>query len=520
MSWIEVKRDLVSKIWMNESGQFRFETRLGTVLHYPTAGPDSTVCDGEVDFSPVRVNNAQLDGWKATVANWHYTLGIPSEYPGQDGWVGMGGRQGQNWLKYRLVRCGYLHWPTRAWEDVGGSPTYDRAYLTRETDSLNIGPNNQTIDVAQNVEWKNIWTTPGAGEVYAQWRVEGKYLKEDVAINQAAREWITVNRPPSTTPLETYFGLVFQVDASDIPYWTKAGIAQDKDGDFDDTGGDFRLQDNLGRHLARMPASHVSSGGEVVNCKKRFWKDGDGNHYLLVGAPVLEVNGLPPGDLVFDPDFSIDATAGDTWLSSGNQDKAWGSTTTLAFSTMGNAQVLMKFDVSSIPSGATCNSADLFLYQFGASPIGARDFFIHEFLAANDGWVAGVEEDPATGTQSTWDFKNHGSSTAWAGSEGAQTSGTDYDAVQLGTGNGGGSDGAEIEISLTAGSVQDWWAPTDQNYGVVGWVSAFINCDSNDSVTAGERPKLTVEFTTAAGAIMNQFQTNNLGADLFNGTLL
>lgn len=505
MAWIEQtsRRGLMDKTWLNdETGQYRFVQVSGTHLHYPTASPDSDILDGMVDFSPVRVNNAQLDGWMINSGGWRYALGIPAEYPGQDGWVGFGGRQGQNWLKTRLLRCGYLHGPTRTWQDVGGAPTYNRGDLSSEISPVTIGPEGveEIINALSVTTWHNIWNTPGDGEVFIEWVKEGKKLREDITINQAAREWIVANRPPSTNPSETFFGFVFRLDVSDIPKWIKNGIAQNIEGDFDDEGGGFELQDSLNRFLVSMPMSHARSGDGVVNLRKRIWKDGDGNHYLLVGVRVPDLNGLPAGDITFDPDYAIDATAGDTTLLSGNQDRATGSDATLAYNTAANAVSLMKFDVSAIPSGATCNSADLFLYQYGAAPVGARTFYIHEVLAANDGWLAGSTEDPATSTQSTWDYKNHSTSTSWAGAEGCQTSGTDFDAAELGSVSGGGSDGVEIEISLTAGSVEDWWAPTNENYGIISWASDWISVDSNDSVTAAERPKLTIDYSVAGGA--------------------
>jgi len=77
------------------------------LLHYESI-PDSGIFDAEIDATPERVNNAQLDGWRVTVNSWHYAVGKPGDKT-TDGWVGFGGRQGTHWLKFRLARVGYLH---------------------------------------------------------------------------------------------------------------------------------------------------------------------------------------------------------------------------------------------------------------------------------------------------------------------------------------------------------------------------------------------------------------------------
>jgi len=77
--------------------RFAFDTLCGASIHYESE-IDSGNYDAEVDFTPNRVTNAQLDGWTVTQAGWHYALGIPGEgeLAGLDGVVGFGGRKGQN----------------------------------------------------------------------------------------------------------------------------------------------------------------------------------------------------------------------------------------------------------------------------------------------------------------------------------------------------------------------------------------------------------------------------------------
>jgi len=278
---------------------------------------DSGIFDTEIDMSPQRIDVPALDGWRVIQNGWHYALGIP-EGKSTDGWVGFGGRQGEHWLQSRLVRVGYLHYPTRTWDDVGGSPTYDRVDLSQETQSIYIGPNNDEVKISSKAIWENIWTTPGGGKLDIQWRVSGDQLKEDIIVNQEARTWIATNHSPLTPVAETYFGFVFQIDPSDIPKWVKNGIVQNIDGDFDDSDGRIEIKDNLDRLLGFMPVSRVVVDGNrdfdnIKVLRKRIWKDPDGNYYLLVGIRVDELLTMADGDLRFDPDWStaIGATIND-----------------------------------------------------------------------------------------------------------------------------------------------------------------------------------------------------------------
>jgi hypothetical protein len=261
-----------------------------------------------------------FDGWRVTVAGWHYALGKDiTNYGTQDGWVGFGGRQGQHWFKFRLLRAGYLHWPTRVWDDIGGPPDYDRANLTNETRTMTIGPNDDAVNVESVATWSGLWSTPGGGSVDARWRINGDRLKEDVILNQAGREWIAANHPPATPLNETYFGFVFRLDWSDIPKVLRAGVLQSVDSDFADDDENIELRDALDRLLAFMPLSDVivanddpSVPTEKQPLRKRFYKDGT-NHYLLVGVRCDILNGMSAGDLVFDPtvDYQVGASTDD-----------------------------------------------------------------------------------------------------------------------------------------------------------------------------------------------------------------
>lgn len=316
------KRGRASKTWQSEANprQHRLVSCLGTPLHREGV-LDSGVYDVEVNYVPQHVTAGGRDLFLVQDSDWHYGLGIDTagQMAGQDGVVGFGGRQGAHWFRFRCLRAGYLHWPTRAWDAIGGTPDYDRQNLSQSQKVVTIGPEDdpKTLTVMDRAEWTNIWTTPGGGTVDIVWRADGNGLKEDVILNQAAREWIAANRPPTTPATETWFGFVFQVDVSDIPRAVVNGLVQDLDGDFSDDDGAIELRDALDRLLGLMPISEAYSefiDGEQqsIPLRKRLWSDG-GNHYLLVGARVDHLNSLPAGAITFDPTItpSVGASSDD-----------------------------------------------------------------------------------------------------------------------------------------------------------------------------------------------------------------
>src|SRR5512146_2688653 len=172
MAWSELvaRRKRNSRTYQDGS-LLRWSGALAT-LHYESA-IDSGAFDTEIDATPIRVNNAQLDGWAVTQNNWHYALGKPlsGAMAGLDGVVGFGGRQGERWLRFRLTRLGYLHWPTRAWQDVGGAPSYNRANLSSSVSVAPVGPNRDMVNVGSVSTWAKLWNTPGGGDVSIQWQV-------------------------------------------------------------------------------------------------------------------------------------------------------------------------------------------------------------------------------------------------------------------------------------------------------------------------------------------------------------
>lgn len=299
-----------SKTYRNtaDRGKRLWSGSLGPI-HYKS-DPDSNVFDSEINCEPRRVNSPLFDGWSITENGWHYALGQPAEK--SDGWVGFGGRGGSNWFLTRLARVGYLHWPTREWEDIGGVPTYLRDKLSSYASHMSM-PTSTLLEglIAPSCKsnWDDLWTTPGGGSLSLSLGIHGGGLKEDITINQAARDWIKANKPPSTPADKTWFGFVFQVDWSDIPKISKMGSLIEPWQDFNDDQEGIELRDDLSRLLAFLPISDVRVNEERQPLRKRFWNDPDGNHYLLLGIRADVLNGMPDGDLIFDPTLIVEPQA-------------------------------------------------------------------------------------------------------------------------------------------------------------------------------------------------------------------
>ena len=297
-------------------------------LHYESV-LGSGNADTEIDATPSKVVNAAFDGWRVTANTFHYALGKDlANHGDQDGWVGFGGRQGSHWFKFRLARLGYLHWPTRAWSDLGGAPTYSRSNLSLETEAVVLG--STVLNATSKATWADIWNTPGGGALDISWRIDGDRLHEKVTINEEARDWIEANAAPTTPANETFFGFVFQVDWSDIPKAYLGQVLQNIDDEIDDDLDEISLKDADDELLAFLPWSFAyvgdgtPNGREQKTLRKRFWKDGDGNHYMLLGVRVDQYAQLPAGDIVFDPDVNPQIAADtDDGVVSGNPCVSW-----------------------------------------------------------------------------------------------------------------------------------------------------------------------------------------------------
>ena len=488
MAWREIvnRRQKNSKTYQDSQASRRFYLNATlTSIHYE-GNLDSGVFDTELDLTPVRVDNPQFDGWRITQCGWHYALGKDLAGHGeQDGWVGFGGRKGQNWFKFRLQRVVYLHWPTREWNDLGGIPNYNRANLSQETGVSTIGPSNDEINVSSKATWSNIWNTPGGGKLDVNWRSDGVCLKEEIIINRAGREWIEANKPPTTPLNETYFGFVFQLDWSDIPKVIRDGILQDVDGDFADDGDSIELRDALDRLLGLLPISDVTvgrgKGRSKAPLRKRFWSQ-DGKHYLLVGVRCDVLAGLPAGDLIFDPTVTprVGASHDDTTAWPPDQIDNFGN---VYIGELGGANFNGFRFTLNVPAGATISAAKLTFRAANPGTLGVLSNI--NYQDANDPGdfngdsFATFMARTRSAAQQAWDF-----STAW-------TSGNDYDSVDF---------AAVIQALVD----EAYWAANEHCVIFVdddGSPNGVFREAVSYDTSAANAPLLTVVYTVTAGDI-------------------
>lgn len=163
-----------------------------------------------------------------------------------------------------------------------------------------------------------------------------------------------------------------------------------------------------------------------------------------------------------------------------------------------NHRLLIKFDVSDIDQNMVCSSAVMSLYT--QAGVGTGDTWTaYSILPANGDW---------TETGATWNTKN--GSNAWAGSSGCSTSGTDYNATQIGSCVMNEDFASENQFSLTPSVVRTWFGVSNQNYGMVIRTNAATNSlsvyTSDETTNTLQRPKLVIVYSVGGIVYRRTFQ--------------
>lgn len=368
--WEELtyKRNRTSKTYINTevAGRYSWDGTLDSI-HYESI-PGSGNYDTSINMTPVETKTAAFDGYEITQNGWYYRLGNPAD-KGQDGWVGFGGRKGEKWFNFRLEQVGYFEWNSKSFDDIGGTINYDRNNLSTKVNTLRFGPNNEQLPIGSVLDWKNLWTTPNGGTLGIRWRVNGDALKEEMIIDQPARDYVATNKAPKTKKADTYFGFVFKIDWDNIPKIKRAGVEKNKrDSNLDlaDDGKQIEFKDESDRLLAFMPISDAwindETGAEIegsrVGLKKRFYNQ-NGKTYLLVGLRTDILETMPQGTLIIDPTV-------DYQVSSGPND-GYSCTGTYGFATNGSVIRVGYHD-----TGGYWNSSDGFTLFDGVSGLGGK----------------------------------------------------------------------------------------------------------------------------------------------------
>jgi hypothetical protein len=248
-----------------------------------------------------------------------------------------------------------------------------------------------------------------------------------------------------------------------------------------------------------------------------------GKYHLVVNLPGGDWQGW-----TLDPTLTLQPAAADgvdTWLSNGSKTRNYGISPTFAGGS-GNDRVLFRWDLTSIPATATCVSVAQSWWTT-VLHVGNHDARVFQVSDANADFPEGTKTNvDGVAGDCCFNYKNQspGAETAWAGSAGLFTAGTDYINTVLATFmyTAGSPAGTELSVAFNAPGIAAVQTKFGSSFaelivnsaGIWGFISATQPAFS-DHATAGYRPKLVVNYTLAAGLLM---QLQNHGA-MSGGTL-
>jgi len=219
--------------------------------------------------------------------------------------------------------------------------------------------------------------------------------------------------------------------------------------------------------------------------------------------------------VTIDPDFSTGANA-DTAFYSAIPTRNYGASATLFV----NPNPIFRFILSSIPAGSICNSGTLKLYQADTlSRTGSATATLYKITDANGDWIEGTQVGRTAGAgEPCYNAKEAdgagGVTTAWAGSVGLGTAGTDYVNTSLGTCsiNYTASLGDEYSLTFTSAGLtvlEDWFGYATNNgllfkvtSGIAGWCGSIC---SSEHATEAYRPVLSVTYTAGSTGVPKHF---------------
>lgn len=233
------------------------------------------------------------------------------------------------------------------------------------------------------------------------------------------------------------------------------------------------------------------------------------------GAPTITAPSLIDAPTVFIDGYGGDVNTAQDMLMSQNWPTYNGGGHN-NFQLKETQHALMRFNLSSIPAGATCVSAKLHLFH-SYDPEGATISTgkIYSVSAANSSWIPGTKSITlASAGEPTWNALeadgSGGVQTPWAGSAGCNTPGTDYETPVLGAWemDPNSAIGTEYVIDLDTTRITDWAGASNTNYGLILLGdNGSIHVAQSDHPIAAYRPVLVtvwdipVEDITGAGDI-------------------
>lgn len=193
----------------------------------------------------------------------------------------------------------------------------------------------------------------------------------------------------------------------------------------------------------------------------------------------------------------------DTYLRLDTADRNFGIAPDLGY-LYSNYPFLMEFNLSTIPSSATCVDAQLKLTRIGTGTSQSITVNIYSILSGNAGWFEGTKNNNVgVAGDSCALYKNQDptSLVSWAGSAGLGTAGVDYNATPIGSFSANRSDavGTVYSASLNTAVVKSWFGTLNSNYGIK-CINSTANSGerlaSKENATPSYRPRIEITFFT------------------------
>jgi len=164
---------------------------------------------------------------------------------------------------------------------------------------------------------------------------------------------------------------------------------------------------------------------------------------------------------------------------------------------------IIKFDLSSIPAGASLSAATLSIWFSTGGDYSNNVRNMHAYRMKRN-WVEG---------EVTWNIYSTGNSWGTVGGAGANDIGVSHGSASVSATE---SANTELAISLTTAEVTKLIDGTYSNYGwllkVETEVDDLYTYDSSTGGTAGYRPKLVIEYTTGPPGVktINEIALSNI----------
>lgn len=195
--------------------------------------------------------------------------------------------------------------------------------------------------------------------------------------------------------------------------------------------------------------------------------------------------------VTIDPDFSTTSSGGDNFIRSGVPNN-YGTADSIQL-VPDARKGLLRFPLDSISSSATCSAATLQLSVTQGSGI---TLSLYKIMDANGNWAE---------TTCNWDYKVIATSTAWAGSAGLSTAGTDFVNTNL-VSSSFSSPNYTLTFNASGLAVlQDWFGDASNNGLLLIGSSTTYYIASKEYATESYRPKLTVTYTTGSTGVPKHF---------------